>query len=364
MVLQKLAEEIFSFENLERVVFSKELLSSTLREFLNIVEIDNIKEILFRQIRFFIVKKLRNESDILNREFFNTVIYGPPGVGKSKIAKIIAKLWKSLGVISVLPSSKKITLEHEEVMLIKKNFDHLFENKGKRTLDLDRKWQSIKDFLENLEKRIKEEEIISKISHLSTDREVVICGREDFVAEYTGQTSIKTLNFLEQNIGKCIIIEESYSLCYSPTDSYGMEALTILNRWMEERKGENIFIFTGYKNMMLDTLFTFQPGLKRRFRWFFDIKGYSPQALKGIFLQQIALLNLRVSSDVENKLLSFFEREKEFFPNFGGDTERLAEECGTIHYSEIELSDVENDIISKEDFDKSFLSFKNFSAET
>ncbi len=357
MIISDLVEEIFSIESLNSLIFSRKLFEEALKEFDSLIEIDNIKEILLRQIRFFLVKMLRGEMQIVDKEFFNTVLYGPPGVGKSKIAKIISKVWKSLGIIKRVEGKSSVEVGREEFIEIKTIFEEFYENhfsKNKRSAEGDKKWNTLKQILESVPLSIEKE----------NSSEIIICGREDFVAEYTGQTSVKTLAFLEKNVGKCIIVEEAYTLCYSSLDTYGIEALTLLNRWMDERRGENIFIFVGYKNLMLETIFKFQPGLKRRCRWFFDIRGYSPAALKNIFLLQLSEVGLIPSDEVKEELPSFFEKEKEKFPNFGGDTLKLSSECDTIHFSSLPFGDASNETLSLSEFKEAFSSFENFSVAT
>ena len=161
---------------------------------------------------------------------------------------------------------------------------------------------------------------------------ITICGREDFVAEYSGQTSIKTSKFLTANLGKCIIIEEAYLLCHSEADTYGMEAITVLNRFMDEHNEDLIIIFTGYEELLKHTIFKYQPGLKRRCQWFFDIRGYSPEGLADIFKLQVKSMGWNVDSSVN--LIDFFITNKDYFGNFGGDTQKLALQCKLIYSEE------------------------------
>jgi hypothetical protein len=62
----------------------------------------------------------------------------------------------------------------------------------------------------------------------------VLVTRRDFVAEYLGQTAIKTRKMLENNIGNTLIFEEP--LIFGPEDIFGYEALSTINSY--ERSSE------------------------------------------------------------------------------------------------------------------------------
>jgi DNA polymerase III delta prime subunit len=102
---------------------------------------------------------------------------------------------------------------------------------------------------------------------------IVICGRSEFVGEFAGHTTIKTHNFLMEHRGKVVVIEEAYLLYTGDRDLFGMEALTEINRFMDEHAKEIIIYFTGYKELMEATIFKAQPGLRRRCEQVFNIKG-------------------------------------------------------------------------------------------
>ena len=50
-----------------------------------------------------------------------------------------------------------------------------------------------------------------------------------------------------------------------------MEALTVINRYMDEHSDDYIFILNGYKDLLDRTIFKVQPGLRRRIQWTFLI---------------------------------------------------------------------------------------------
>jgi hypothetical protein len=54
---------------------------------------------------------------------------------------------------------------------------------------------------------------------------------------------------------------------------------------------ELICIIAGYKKQIKTCFFDKNPGLERRFPWWFDIKTYNPEELTEIFLRQVRKSN-------------------------------------------------------------------------
>jgi len=85
---------------------------------------------------------------------------------------------------------------------------------------------------------------------------------------------------------------------------------------------------------MLDkTIFYYQPGLKRRCSWNFQIEPYTEKGLSQIFRDQLKKYNWLVDSDVE--LEKFFAAHLSDFPNYGGDTLRLAFYCKIVYATKV-----------------------------
>lgn len=154
---------------------------------------------------------------------------------------------------------------------------------------------------------------------------VVICGRTEFVGEYVGQTTPKANKFLMENRGKVVVIEEAYLLHTGEKDQFGMEALTEINRFMDEHASEIIIYFTGYKELMEETIFKAQPGLKRRCEQVFNIKGYTPSGLAKIFRAQLEKDSWSIDPSFD--LVRFFELKNKDFKAYGGDTLKLVFQC-------------------------------------
>jgi len=154
------------------------------------------------------------------------------------------------------------------------------------------------------------------------DRDIItVVSRRDFVGDYVGQTAGKTKSLLMNNLGKVIFIDEAYSLLNDSRDPYGLEALTTLNLFMSENPESIVVVFAGYKDLMQNGIFTAQPGLPRRCMWHFECDGYDGVQLAEIFFDQLD----KEGWKVENKkaVTKLINNNKELFPSFGGDTERL-----------------------------------------
>jgi hypothetical protein len=323
-------------ENIRLIISNFPELISALEYLKRLVEMYAVKSIILKNVQMLIILAYKaylsgiNVDKIYRGHMLHTVFYGNPGVGKSHSAKCLAKIWKALGVLKKINKEEKKIKSYDVLKYInstRKDFLDIYENykKGSKISfkTFEDKWESIKDNLKMLGDEMVDQETVSITNH--GEDVIVICGREDFVAEYAGQTSIKTLNFIKKNLGKCIIIEEAYLLYNGESDHYGMEAITVLNRCMDEYADSLIIIFTGYEELLLNTIFKAQPGLRRRCQWIFNLQGYSALGLSKIFEQQIKNLGWNISDDLNIK--EFFESRLENFLGYGGDTERLALHC-------------------------------------
>jgi len=397
-------------------------LLTSLHELDGMIEMDHVKESIVSQIKFLLVNSSHDLNINKNEWSFDghmlhTVIYGPPGVGKTKICYILAKIWSSLGLLDKLPAYKnkegfvreignlnneikpldklknstidnlqnkikilkdsmklfslslqttkynlnriKREIEDSSISQIKKRNIHNKIGKSIKSVD------ECKNFLkEQSEKSIKDENIQFSVKVVNLDKNPVkptmniinnhgrsksldsipefkpknskepivkIVSRPDFVGGYLGQTAIKTEKLLNDSLGKVLFIDEAYSLVNDEKDSYGKEALTVLNKFMSEHSSEIVIIFAGYKDLIEKTIFRFQPGLKRRCTWVFEVEGYSGTGLSKIFLKQLKEDGWYIDEDIS--IEKFFDRHLDYFTAYGGDTLRLVFYC-KICYSE------------------------------
>ena len=405
------------------------LLMMSLAELEGMIEMEDLKESVAKQVKFLLINNNNNDGHMLH-----TVLYGPPGVGKTKVCTILIKIWISLGAIKSPNSTLTNTLtadnanKHEikgkiveqvkNLMLVSQIKTEVILNLQKIIADLKQKVglsvkdlkqireqitylktqsapydlyervnsknhrsvitlnkmrNQLDDIIESWKGEVKKYDLDEKVffiteeinlanlvnspsnqdhsnqnqtdhsnqhqtpgtDHAEQDKQegteqdlddmVKIVGRSDFCGGYMGQSALKTEALLLSSLGKVLFIDEAYSLVHDETDSYGKEALTELNTFMTERSDELVVIFAGYKNLMEQTIFKFQPGLKSRCTWMFEIADYSAEGLAQIFIKQAKEKQWIVDPDFN--VVKFFEKYKKDFPAFGRDTNRLLFYC-------------------------------------
>ncbi len=172
--------------------------------------------------------------------------------------------------------------------------------------------------------------IYSKLGLLATDR-VVIADRSSLIAQYLGQTAIKTKNVLESAKGCVLLIDEVYSLGNKESgDLYSKECIDTINQYLSEHVDDFICIIAGYKDQVQECFFNNNPGLERRFPWKFTIEKYKPDELFKIM--KIQLANSGWSWDIEeNYMTSLIKDNIILFTGNGGDTKNLIDKCKIVH---------------------------------
>jgi SpoVK/Ycf46/Vps4 family AAA+-type ATPase len=104
--------------------------------------------------------------------------------------------------------------------------------------------------------------------------------RSDIVGEYIGQTAPKVKKAITKARGGVLFIDEAYSLARTNDDSkdFGREAIEILVKEMSGKKGDLAIIVAGYPKEM-EHFINSNPGLKSRFKHYFEFPDYLPQEL-------------------------------------------------------------------------------------
>ncbi|MCL4105720.1 UNVERIFIED_CONTAM: hypothetical protein GTU68_028597 [Idotea baltica] len=107
--------------------------------------------------------------------------------------------------------------------------------------------------------------------------------RVDLVGEYIGQTAPKVKEAIEKARGGVLFIDEAYALARANDDSkdFGREVIEILVKEMSNGPGDMAVIVAGYPKEM-EHFVASNPGLKSRFKLFYEFKDYLPQELSQI----------------------------------------------------------------------------------
>ena len=341
------------------------LLIQALTELNDMIGMDRLKEAVTLQVMRLIDALNSGQADL---GMLNTILYGEPGVGKTNIGIILAKIWHGLGFLENNATtgenwiSNMSELSDDQITIITvfgmMALSYMFTggrlvyNKyGAKGLMIAGvmlivitgiivlAWMNRDtDIINNLQLQDSSDLNSNSNSNPNSnpklqisdsspdfDRSIIkVVSRKDFVAEYLGQTAPKTKKLLNANIGKVLFIDEAYSLYQNGAlggDMYGAEALTTLNLFLSENPNKIVVIFAGYENLMKDGVFKAQPGLPRRCMWHFQCDGYDGTQLGDIFLLQLKKKGWRVNDVIETKNL--ISENAKLFPSYGGDTERL-----------------------------------------
>jgi len=193
--------------------------------------------------------------------------------------------------------------------------------------------------------------IYQSMGILSRSGEFRIAHRDDFIAEYLGQTAIKTKRLLKSCLGGVLFIDEVYSLApaRSDRDSFAKEALDTLTAFLSEHKNDFCCIAAGYEEDVKNCFFGMNKGLERRFPWVHHIEEYSPNQLTKIFLKMVEEIKWDIA--FENKDMEVIIKEnKELFKNAGGDIETFITKCKMMHSRRVfSLGKEHKFILTKED---------------
>jgi DNA polymerase III delta prime subunit len=353
---------------LSSIPYPKTLIES-IEDISNLIGNERVKESIFTQLSYVLAMKKKNQEH-QEQAMLNVLFYGPPGTGKTLIATKIAKVWWSLGYLQtsmkkdgknsggLLTSAQSMVKSYsseekfmDDILIFGQLFvvfgtlfwsmaSYVYKEYG---LKVTLWWMLILGILilililaleEGMEWE-REGETVNLVpkdtskSSSTLQQEppkdlVQVVSRSDFVDRYSGWTDKKTLHLLQKNIGKVLFVDEAYSLCSGPRDTFGIEALNALNLFMSQHPGEIIVIFAGYKDLIDQRIFEIQPGLRRRFMWHFDCEGYTPNELFEIYQKQLQHRHLTLYEGHQARIRQLFHKYKTLFSNYGGDTERLA----------------------------------------
>ena len=127
--------------------------------------------------------------------------------------------------------------------------------------------------------------------------------RSHLIGEYIGQTAPKMKEAIEKARGGVLFIDEAYSLARSKEDhkDFGREAIEILVKEMSNGKGDLVVIVAGYPKEM-KTFLESNPGLKSRFKHYFNFPDYLPQELMQIAEYSCGLMEIELHEGARERL--------------------------------------------------------------
>ncbi|ADT96792.1 type VII secretion AAA-ATPase EccA [Mycolicibacterium gilvum] len=116
------------------------------------------------------------------------------------------------------------------------------------------------------------------------DPKLIETSRKDFVAEYEGQSAVKTARTIDRAMDGVLFIDEAYTLVQERdgrADPFGTEALDTLLARMENDRDRLVVIIAGYSND-IDRLLESNDGLRSRFATRIEFEPYTPQEIVDI----------------------------------------------------------------------------------
>jgi hypothetical protein len=249
-----LASLITAFEHPKSNDFQKEFVKH-LKELNNMIGMTKFKEQIINQILFFVQDMQEPQT------FLHTVITRPPGVGKTTLINILAKIYSKLGI-------------------------------------------------------------------LETDK-VIVADRASLIGKWLGSTAIKTKQVLESAKGGILLLDEVYSLGNKETsDTFSKECIDTINQYLSEHVDDFVCIIAGYKDLVQECFFNYNPGLERRFPWRFTIDNYNHEELTKIMKIQIDSSDWKIDKNIDDKYISnLIKTNKNCFGGNGGDTKNLIDRC-------------------------------------
>ncbi len=202
----------------------------------SLIGLESVKEEVTSLANIVRIQKQREKQGLKNTSMsYHCVFTGNPGTGKTTVARILARIYKDLGIV------KK---------------GHLVE----------------------------------------TDR-------SGLIAEYVGQTAMKTNAVVDSALNGILFIDEAYALLDKKGGGggYGDEAIATLLKRMEDNRDNLVVIVAGYTNEMKDFIDS-NPGLQSRFTRYINFPDYSSDDLFEIFMTRVKKYSYKLDPDAEKFL--------------------------------------------------------------
>lgn len=352
----------------------RKMLISSLKELNAVIGMRKIKSQIVKQIKTFISAKAKGIYQEKDRK--HCLLCGPPGCGKTTVAKVLCKVWIGMGFLNGGSGSKKINSFNKlQDEIIRKQKSDIKEYKdklklctkvvmnlgrvstiSKRTLSnivsvKDRIPKSIysemfndltgsNNIIEDSGNLVKELNTVKSQSYngmeVEIDKEMqkttdnvdlpfYVYNRNDVISRYVGDTAHRATKAMNDALGGVAYFDEAYNLCNNSHgfgDSYGKEALTVINQYMDDFSDRLIVVFSGYKDDIYNGPFKVQQGLESRFTNKFEIEAYTPEEMSQIFIQRLALGNWKI--EYSEPLVKVIRDNFTIFKYYGRDMDTLA----------------------------------------
>jgi SpoVK/Ycf46/Vps4 family AAA+-type ATPase/DNA-directed RNA polymerase subunit RPC12/RpoP len=159
--------------------------------------------------------------------------------------------------------------------------------------------------------------IISRILYdagVLEEAKLVETDSHGLIGRYMGETAPKTEAKINEAMNGVLFIDEAYGLVNSGTTSYGEEAIAVLLKAMEDKRGRFCVILAGYKNEMKNML-SANPGFESRIQFTLDFPDYSKEELGEIAKTFLKKKKYEIEEPALERLLDITEYYRNR-PNF------------------------------------------------
>jgi len=372
MSIKEFLTDFDSKPELRKYFGKPEVLKDSLLELEKMIGMRQIKLQIVKQIKTFVASKARGIYKDNDRK--HCLLLGPPGCGKTTVCKILCKIWIGMGFIGHEEKQNKIKgfnkLQDE---IIRRQKEELKENKDKLDAASKCVWnvskvsnickRSLGSLLRNkegvnnkdynemyknlsgaasaidqstaivkqlMEKKTKQDYNMSIESEMETSKKdpdlpFYMYNRNDVVSRYVGDTSHRTTKAMNDAVDGVAYFDEAYNLCNDSmgmSDSYGRDALTIINQYMDTHSDKLIVVFSGYKNDIYNNLFKVQQGLESRFTLKVEIEAYTSDDLALIYIKELSMAGIIIPDTPTLRVL--IKDNYDLFKFYGRDMNTLA----------------------------------------
>ncbi len=176
-------------------------------------------------------------------------------------------------------------------------------------------------------------DILYNLGYIKENKLIEVSSK-DLVAEYVGQTAIKTYGVVERALGGILFIDEAYSLS-SKNNSYNDEAIATLIKTMEDNRDNLVVIFAGYTKEMQDFIDS-NSGIASRIGYTLNFKDYTEDELLEIFKGMVKKAGFKITNEALYKARNII-RDNKNVKNFGNArfVRNMYEKTVTMHATNI-----------------------------
>lgn len=372
MSIKEFLTDFESNDSLRGYFAKPELLKSSLRELDAMIGMRQIKIQIVKQIKTFVASKARGIYKDNDRK--HCLLLGPPGCGKTTVCKILCKVWIGMGFIAQNQSKVKVkgfnklqdelirrqkseikeyrdkleaaskcvwnvskvsNISKRSLGLVVKNkeginakdYNDLYKNLSGSSTIIDQSSEIVKKLMQKRTKQDYSMSIETEMENTSKDPDLpfYMYNRNDVVSRYVGDTSHRTTKAMNDALDGVAYFDEAYNLCNDSmgmSDTYGRDALTIINQYMDTHSDKLIVVFSGYKDDIYNNLFKVQQGLESRFTLKVEIEAYTSDDLTQIYIKELKGANIIIPDSPQ--LRALIKENYEIFKFYGRDMNTLA----------------------------------------